>query len=506
MLPFVAEPSATLPQTTMATTKEQLAAGVAPYDYTDPNRKPLAPRMIPGWRVVEALDNAGFPESEWVTGTAVCRRESSFVPDLIGAVNSSTRGYDPENASWDFGLWQISYKWHEEMLLDPQYTWTNPTDNARMAKRLFDGSVKTHGAGMGWRPWHTYTSGNYAIYIDLAKDAVAEYKLRKTPPVVVPPKPPVVVPPVTAPPKPPVVTPPKEVLMGQMSGAEYKPLSGNHTSGGNNPRVVVVHTIEGSLMGADSWFRNSSSRVSAHFGVGKNGRIIQWVNTNDRAWANVGANSYSISIENEGTSSEGLTDAQIESNAKILAFAHVVHEVPLAYVKSATGSGLGYHSQFPAWSLGGTGCPGPRKVAQLPKIMARAAEIVGGATPAPPVTSPGGGTTSKFGPEGSVRSVGSQQKEVNLAGYSPKLVQDSTWGPATEAGVRWYQGKLGVTADGVWGPATDAAHHKRKNGTTPAPKPTTPKPTPSKDKLTVNGSFDTATVSELQRALNEGRF
>lgn len=481
-------------------TKEALARGIKPYDYKDPNRQPLAPRMIQAWQVAQALDKAGFPESEWVTGVAVARRESSFVPDLIGAVNSSTRDYDPENASWDFGLWQISYKWHSEMLNDPQYDWVNPTDNAKMAKRLFDGSVKTHGAGMGWRPWHTYTSGNYKVYIDMAKEGVAEYKRRKA--EAAQPKP--------TPPAPKPTTPPQEVQVGRMPGAQWRPISGNHTDGGNNPRLVIIHTIVGSLSGADSWFRNSASRVSAHFGVGKNGTIYQWVDTDDKAWANVGANSYSISIENEGQTSEALTPAQVEANAKIYAYANRVHGVPFSYAKSSTGSGLGYHSQFPAWSLGGTACPGSKRVAQLPAIMKRAAELAGGAAPKPPVTTPGtpsGG--SNFGPAGSVRSVGSQQKEVNLAGYSPKLVHDSKWGPKTEAGVKWYQKKIGVSADGVWGPKTDAAHRKykdAKSGGTTSPKHAAPEPTVSKKKLKVDGDLGPATVSELQRALNEGRF
>lgn len=486
----------------MAQTKESLAGGIKPYDYKDPNRQPLAPRMIEAWQVAQALDNAGFPESEWVTGVAIARRESSFVPDLIGAVNSSTRDYDPENASWDFGLWQISYRWHSKMLHEPQYDWKNPTDNAKMAKRLFDASLKTHGSG--WRPWHTYTSGNYAVYLELAREGVAEYKRRKAAQPTTPTTP--------TPPAPKPTTPPQEIQVGRMPGAQWRPISGNHTNGGNNPRLVIVHTIVGTLAGADSWFRNPSSRVSAHFGVGKNGTIYQWVDTTDRAWANVGANSYSISIENEGQTSEALTPEQVEANAKIYAYAHRVHGVPLSYAKSSTGSGLGYHSQFGAWSLGGTACPGAKRVAQLPAIMKRASELVGGAAPKPPVTTP---TTpskpSHFGPAGSVRSVGSQQKEVNLAGYTPKLVQDSTWGPKTESGVKWYQKKIGVTADGVWGPKTDAAHKKykaaQKGNEAPPAKPADPKEdTVSKKKLKVDGILGPDTIKELQRALNEGRF
>ena len=81
-------------------------------------------------------------------------------------------------------------------------------------------------------------------------------------------------------------------------------------------------------------------------------------------------------------------------------------------------------------------------------------------TPAPGGGSSGGGMTS-------VRSVSSQQTAVNGKGYTPKLVVDNIWGPLTDAGVKWLQKKLGVTADGLWGPATEAAY-KKSLGTKPS--------------------------------------
>lgn len=58
----------------------------------------------------------------------------------------------------------------------------------------------------------------------------------------------------------------------------------------------------------------------------------------------------------------------------------------------------------------------------------------------------------------SVRSFLSQQKAVNGMGYSPKLVEDGIYGPKTEAGVKWLQGKVGTTKDGMWGPKTESAY------------------------------------------------
>lgn len=115
----------------------------------------------------------------------------------------------------------------------------------------------------------------------------------------------------------------------------------------------------------------------------------------------------------------------------------------------------------------------------------------------------GGGSSSKptgnFGPAGSVRSVGSQQKEVNLAGYTPKLKQDSKWGPKTEAAVKWYQRKIGVTADGTWGRNTDAAHKKYKaKGSS---KPATGNRGKASPQLKVDGLMGPATVKALQKNL-----
>ena len=76
---------------------------------------------------------------------------------------------------------------------------------------------------------------------------------------------------------------------------------------------------------------------------------------------------------------------------------------------------------------------------------------------------PGGGSS---GGMTSVRSIRSQQQIVNAAGYSPKLDVDGIFGPKTDAGVKWYQRKIGTTADGLWGPNTESAHKKQGGGST----------------------------------------
>jgi hypothetical protein len=52
------------------------------------------------------------------------------------------------------------------------------------------------------------------------------------------------------------------------------------------PIALVLHTEAGSEAGTQAWFQNPVAEVSAHFGVGLDGSIDQFVRLGDRAWAN----------------------------------------------------------------------------------------------------------------------------------------------------------------------------------------------------------------------------
>ena len=95
------------------------------------------------------------------------------------------------------------------------------------------------------------------------------------------------------------------------------------------PIALVVHTMGGSLDGADGWFADPNSRSSAHYGVGLDGEVHQYVDLGDRAWANgrvepgsrwprprgVNPNHLSVSIELEdaGDRTKPVTEAQQEA-------------------------------------------------------------------------------------------------------------------------------------------------------------------------------------------------
>jgi N-acetylmuramoyl-L-alanine amidase len=171
--------------------------------------------------------------------------------------------------------------------------------------------------------------------------------------------------------------------------------------------LVILHTMVGYLASTDTFFRKDGFvGLESHFGVGGiwgpdaeqklNGAVWQWQDTAFSAQANGEANLRAISIEtadNAPSSSDDLapwTSAQCESIAGILAWCHVTHKIPLIPApNSLPGSkGIGYHRQGidpwrvlggEVWSSSrGKVCPGDRRIAQIPGIIARAKQIVSG--------------------------------------------------------------------------------------------------------------------------------
>lgn len=164
-----------------------------------------------------------------------------------------------------------------------------------------------------------------------------------------------------------------------------------------------------------------------------------------------------------GQGGDSLTDAQLDRNAQVLAWAHEKYDVPLQVAKSPSGRGLGYHAMGgDAWG-GHTSCPGTKIVAQLSEIVKRAKAIVGtggGSTPTTPAVDedafPG---ASKFGPGANnayVTRLGQMLvkrggKRFYTTGPGPK------WGSADQNATRAFQqaqGWTGADADGIPGATT----------------------------------------------------
>ena len=80
--------------------------------------------------------------------------------------------------------------------------------------------------------------------------------------------------------------------------------SPNHYNGRNGHHVdhITLHIMVGRLTGTDSVFQSSGSTASAHYGIGGNGTIHQYVDESNGSWsdANYTSNNSTISIEHEG--------------------------------------------------------------------------------------------------------------------------------------------------------------------------------------------------------------
>lgn len=125
---------------------------------------------------------------------------------------------------------------------------------------------------------------------------------------------------------------------------QWKPVV-NYWQGrsGYRPEAIVLHIAEGWLNGGYAWFNTPSSQVSAHYMIGKNGEVWQFVADENTAWHAGGAsnpswnllknntnpNLYTIGIEHEGFTGEAWSDAMYESCAELIATLAKKFSIPI---------------------------------------------------------------------------------------------------------------------------------------------------------------------------------
>ena len=80
--------------------------------------------------------------------------------------------------------------------------------------------------------------------------------------------------------------------------------SPNHYNGRDGYHVdhITLHIMVGYLTSADNFFQSPQSTASAHYGIGGDGTIHQYVDESNGSWsdANYASNNSTISIEHEG--------------------------------------------------------------------------------------------------------------------------------------------------------------------------------------------------------------
>lgn len=162
--------------------------------------------------------------------------------------------------------------------------------------------------------------------------------------------------------------------------AEWRGPVLHHSGTIGDHMYVVIHIAEGSYEGTISWQKNPDSGNSSHFVVREDGHIAQVNDTANRSGAQIDGNPYSIAIENAGFSSSGLTAAQIDANARIMAKAHQVYGIPLQLTGKVGVRGLGHHSMGAesGANWGHSQCPGSIIKSQKQAILNKAIAIING--------------------------------------------------------------------------------------------------------------------------------
>jgi hypothetical protein len=126
---------------------------------------------------------------------------------------------------------------------------------------------------------------------------------------------------------------------------------------GKQVALIVIHATQGSLQSAANWFANPKSRVSAHYGIGKEGQIEQYVDEADTAFhaGGWGVNQTSIGIE-----FEDVLDGKEPTSAQYVTGGALVADILKRYNLKPSEQTIRPHRDFRA-----TKCPGDLNMAVL---------------------------------------------------------------------------------------------------------------------------------------------
>lgn len=155
--------------------------------------------------------------------------------------------------------------------------------------------------------------------------------------------------------------------------------------------AIWIHVMEGTMIGTHQHFRDPEAVASAHYGIGRDGSIEQYVDEADTAWhagrvsdptaplvierLPANPNGYSIGIEHEGSGKDEMTPEQRESSAWLIWDIHERRGVPIDRRHI-----IGHHESYRPKS-----CPGKIDVGALVAFVK-----AGGFTPAPVIVAEGG--------------------------------------------------------------------------------------------------------------------
>lgn len=271
----------------------------------------------------------------------------------------------------------------------------------------------------------------------------------------------------------------------------WRPLSSNWGRQAKMVRhdLVILHTMAGSLGGTESHFKKQGySGTFSHFGIGPNGETYQWQDTDFRSAANGAANPRSVTVEtadygpgfpkwnlNDASQIPAWTPAQVETLVNLIVWACRTHNIPCVLVPDSKPGrrGIAWHRLGVVgyavrggeiWSSArGKVCPGNRRIAQIPGIVAEAARRLGNKPPAGVPASTAKPSSGQY-PSLSEGDTGDLVARVQ-AWMKPRFsyardidLGPRRYGPATVQMIKTFQQRVGITgadANGtVIGPRT----------------------------------------------------
>ncbi len=140
----------------------------------------------------------------------------------------------------------------------------------------------------------------------------------------------------------------------------------NYAVGRQNMSIdyIALHHSEASMESMDAHFKSPTEQVSAHYGVARDGRVWQWVQDADTAFAvgNLTGNFASISIEHEELGDDAFTDLQYATSATLINQLCLAHGIPIQRGAWPGLPGIVPHREFSA-----TACPGTLDIDRLVK-------------------------------------------------------------------------------------------------------------------------------------------
>ncbi len=189
-------------------------------------------------------------------------------------------------------------------------------------------------------------------------------------------------------------------------------------------KIIIHHAASTSFDSIGQVFSNPSRGASAHYGVGRNSNVDQYVPENKTAWhcGNYPVNQESIGIENVNSSGAPNWDVATETrNTLVELCADIVRRNP-SIGKLVPGVNLFGHNQV---SQKPTACP-VQLNAWLPELANRVnALVAGGSTPAP-TPQPGKKSNDQMATEvirGDWGNGDDRKRRLEQAGYNYAAIQ-----------------------------------------------------------------------------------